>query len=762
MSHTITAAAAPIEIVLDVQGMTCASCVNRIERHLARTQGVMAATVNLATERATVTVDASVAGRRELVRAIEAAGYDVRPSTDVPPVAQPLLQDRDLERAAGQRELGVRAVVSIAIAVGIMVLMTLGPRVGLSMESVNRLALIPATFVQFWAGGRFLGAAYRAARHGTVTMDTLVAMGTTAAWGYSVIVTLWPQLVTAAGLEPATYFDSAAFIVGLILAGRWLEARARSGTAGAVRALMALQPQLAHRLDGDGATGSAEDIDIAVEQVRPTDLLRVRAGETIPVDGVVVEGASSVNESMITGESMPVLRVVGDPVIGATRNGSGSFVMRATRVGSDTVLSQIVRMVESAQGSKAPIARVADRISARFVPLVLVLAAVTFGVWFALGPAPAATHAMVAAISVLIIACPCAMGLATPTAIMVGTGRAAQEGVLIRGGAALEVAGEVDTVMFDKTGTLTLGRPEVVRVVAAPGTSEDDLLATAAAVEAGSSHPLADAIVAAAAARSLVVPPVADFDAVDGKGVEAWVAGTRVLVGSARYLEGLGVDLTDLGDARQRLAADAQTRVFVARDGHAMGVLGIADPVRPGVREAVVALCERGLGVWLVSGDGQEVVDAVAHQAGIEHVLADVLPGDKRAHVAALQARGRRVAMVGDGINDAPALAQADLGVAIGTGADVAIEASDVTIVGGDPRLVVTAIDVSRATLRVIHQNLFWAFSYNVLLIPVAMGLLYPIAGITLDPILAAAAMALSSVSVVTNSLRLGRLRTAS
>ena len=526
----------PIEIVLDVQGMTCASCVNRIERYLKKTDGVLDATINLATERATVTVDASVAGRRELVKAVEAAGYDVRTRTEVAPMAGTPVRDRDLERAAEQRELGIQAGVSIAVAIGIMALMTIGPRLGLSMESINRLALVPATFIQIWAGGRFLRVAGRAARHGTVTMDTLVAIGTTAAWGYSVIVTLWPEVMVQAGLEPAAYFDSSAIIIGLILAGRWLEARARSSTAGAVRALMALQPPTAHRIDGDPAIGSTVEVDIPVDQVRPADLLRVRAGETIPVDGVLVEGASSVNESMITGESMPVARLPGDPVIGATMNGNGSFVMRATRVGNDTVLAQIVRMVETAQGSKAPIARMADRISARFVPLVLLLAAGTFAVWFMLGPAPAFTHAMVAAISVLIIACPCAMGLATPTAIMVGTGRAAESGILIRGGAALEGAGEVDTVMFDKTGTLTIGRPEVVRVVATAGVTEDELLAIAAAVETGSGHPLAAAVLAAAAARSPDLIGATDFDSAAGQGVEARVGAARVLVGSARYL----------------------------------------------------------------------------------------------------------------------------------------------------------------------------------------------------------------------------------
>ncbi len=754
----------PIEIVLDVEGMTCASCVNRIERYLRRTDGVLDATVNLATERATIRVDASV-GRGALVRAVEAAGYEVRPelvsSASTTSTARPVA-DRDAERATEQRELGVQAAVSIAVAIGIMALMTLGTSAGLSMESLNKLAIIPATFIQVWAGGRFLRAAVRAGRHGTVTMDTLVAIGTTAAWSYSVVVTLWPEIMMEAGLAPAAYFDSSTIIIGLILMGRWLEARARSSTVGAVRALMALQAPIAHRVDGGLGSEAASEVDVAVAEVRPADLLRVRAGETVPVDGVLVEGASSIDESMLTGESMPVRRRAGDPVIGATVNGSGSFVMRATRVGDDTVLAQIVRMVETAQESKAPIARLADTISARFVPLVLILAAITFGAWLAFGPEPALTYAFVAAISVLVIACPCAMGLATPTAIMVGTGRAAESGILIRGGAVLEAAGGVDTVMFDKTGTLTEGRPSVVRISPVEGVTEDELLTIAVAVEQGSDHPLAAAIAAAAAGRSIAVPVTTGFESVAGSGATATLEHARVLVGSARFLVAEGADPSALDGVAGALAADAQTAVYVARDGRVLGVLGIADPVRPGAAAAVAALRSRGIEVWLMSGDSTGVATAVARASGIEHVLAEVLPAEKQARVAELQTAGRTVAMVGDGINDAPALAQADVGVAIGTGADVAIEASDVTLVGGDPRLVVSAIDVSRATLRVIRENLFWAFAYNVLLIPVAMGVLYPFTGMTLDPVLAAGAMAISSVTVVVNSLRLRRLRTVS
>ncbi|MFN8622672.1 MAG: heavy metal translocating P-type ATPase [Chloroflexota bacterium] len=750
---------APIELSLGIEGMTCASCVNRIERFLRKADGVVEANVNLATERATVRFDPAVAGRDDLVKAIEAAGYDVRPEPAAAAAAagtnaqglSDVTDEEAAERARELRDLGIKALVSLAVAVGIMVVMFWPGGVGLPMEDVNRLILWPATFVQFWAGGTFLRRAWAAARHRTVTMDTLVAVGTLAAWGYSVVVTMWPMTVMHAGIEPATYFDSAAIIVGLILAGRWLEARARSQTAGAVRALVGLQARTARLVRGD------EEIDVPVEQVQPGDLLRVRPGEKVPVDGVIVSGASALDESMLTGEALPVTKAAGDEVIGATLNTSGSFVFRATRVGRDTVLGQIVQMVQAAQGSKAPIQRMADAVSARFVPMVIGLAALTFAIWFIAGPEPQLTHALVSMVTVLIIACPCAMGLATPTAIMVGTGKAAEAGILIRGGEALESAGRVDTVIFDKTGTLTLGRPAVAAIEPADGMDADALLALAAAAEVGSEHPLGAAIVAAARDRGLALPAASAFEAVTGGGVRATVDGTSVVIGTRRFLAGDGLEADALAPLVERVAEGGRTAVLVAADGRPAGVIGVSDPVKAEAAAAVRDLRARGIAVWLVTGDSRVVADAVARQVGIDQVLAEVLPGDKQAKVAELQAAGRRVAMVGDGINDAPALAQADLGVAIGTGTDVAIEASDVTLVGGDPRLVVSAIGISRRTVRVIRQNLFWAFAYNVVLIPVAMGVLYPVAGITLDPALAAGAMAFSSVSVVLNSLRLRR-----
>jgi Cu+-exporting ATPase len=746
----------PIEIVLPIEGMTCASCVNRIERFLTRTPGVEHAAVNLATERATVSVDPAVAGRDELVRAVEAAGYDVRPDRPVAAAGggasaiAPELTADDEERERAQRTTLVQAMAAIATALGIMLIMFL-PQTAIALESLNRLVLWPATLIQFWAGGRFYRAAWRAGRHGSATMDTLVAVGTTAAWGYSMVVTLWPEVVVSAGIEPVSYFDSSAIIIGLVLLGRWLEGRAKGRTTGAIRRLVSLQATTARRIR-DGAEAEVELSDVV-----PGDLLRVRPGDKVPVDGVVVEGASSVDESMLTGEPMPVTKAAGDEVIGATINTTGAFVMRATRVGRDTALARIVELVERAQGSKAPIQRLADRVSEVFVPLVLVIASLTFVAWMLLGPEPRFTLALTAFIGVVIIACPCAMGLATPTAIMVGTGKGAEAGILVRGGEALEIAGRVDTVVLDKTGTLTLGHPEVSAVVQASGMAPSELLDLAASLETGSEHPLGEAIVRRARETELGFAAVDGFEAIVGRGVAGTVAGRPALAGNRRLMAEREVDLAALLEPARTAGADGATVVFVAVDGAAAGLIAIADPVRPGSAEAVRELRAAGADVWLLTGDARGTAEAVARHVGIppERVVAEVLPADKDAVVQRLRAEGRTVAMVGDGINDAPALARADLGVAIGTGADVAIEASDITLIGGDPRLVASAMSLSRATIRVIRQNLFWAFAYNVLLIPVAMGALYPAFGITLNPAFAAGAMALSSVSVVANSLRL-------
>lgn len=743
------------ELTLPIEGMTCASCVNRIERFLGKTPGVETASVNLATETATVRYRSDLADRAALVAAVEAAGYDVRiqpPTVEAGPAptlaAELAANDRERSRAA--RGLLIRALVSIAVAAGIMVVMFL-PQTAVPMTTLNRLVLVPATFIQFWAGSRFYRTAWRAARHGTTNMDTLVAIGTTAAWAYSVVVALRPELVASAGVEPVTYFDSSTIIIGLVLLGRWLEARAKGRTTGAIHRLVGLSPATA-RLVRDGL-----DTDVALETVGVGDLLRVRPGDRIPVDGVVVEGASAVDASMLTGEPIPVAVGPGDEVIGATQNTTGTFVMRATRVGRDTALARIIDLVQRAQGSKAPIQRLADRVAEAFVPLVLLVAAGTFVVWFVAGPEPRLTLALTSFIAVLVIACPCAMGLATPTAIMVGTGRGAEAGILIRGGEALEVAQRVDTVVLDKTGTLTIGRPSIGPVVTAPGVAPEELLDLAGSVEKGSEHPVGAAILARAREQELGFRRVDGFRAIGGLGVEATIDGTRILVGTARLLRDHGIDPGPLMPEAERVASHGMTPAWVAAGDRLLGFAPVTDALKPGAAEAVADLRGQGLDVWLVTGDDERTARAIAERVGIpaDHVLSEVLPADKAAAVTRLQRERRTVAMVGDGINDAPAIAAADLGVAIGTGADIAIEAADVTLVGGDPRAVADALALSRATMSVIRQNLFWAFAYNVVLIPVAMGVLYPAFGITLNPALAAGAMALSSVSVVANSLRL-------
>jgi Cu+-exporting ATPase len=753
--HDALAAIGPIEIVLSVEGMTCASCVNRIERYLRKTDGVEEAAVNLATGKATVRFDPTVAGRSELVGAIEAAGYDVRPAAvlaegepEADLEAEVSAEDAIHQRA--QRRTLIQAGVSIVAALIFMALM-FWPQTVIAMADLNKLILWPATFIQFWAGGRFYRAAWKAGQHGSATMDTLVAVGTSAAWAYSVFVTMYPEVVHEAGLHPETYFDSSAIIIGLILLGRWLEDRAKGRTTGAIRRLVGLQAKSARLVRGD------EEVEVELAAVQAGDLLRVRPGEKVPVDGILVEGASAIDESMLTGEPIPVSKGSGDEVIGATLNTTGSFVMRATRVGRDTALANIVALVQRAQGSKAPIQRMADRIAEVFVPVVLVVAALSFVAWFVLGPEPRLTLALTALISVVIIACPCAMGLATPTAIMVGTGKGAEHGVLVRGGEALEAAGRLDTVVLDKTGTLTLGKPAVVAVVGSPDIDVARLVDIAGSLERDSEHPLGRAIAVRAREAELGFLAVDGFEAIAGGGVSGSVDGHTVLIGNRRLLEEREIDVGDFGRSADDHAAEGATVSFVAIDGRAAGLIAISDPVKAESAEAVRSLATLGLTTWLLTGDARATAESVARQVGIapERVIAEILPGGKAELVERLQADGHRVAMVGDGINDAPALAQADVGVAIGTGADVAIEASDITLVGGDPRLIASAIGLSRATLRTVRQNLFWAFAYNVLLIPVAMGVLYPFTGWTLSPALAAAAMALSSVSVVSNSLRL-------
>ena len=756
MTSDLTASPQPVaEIRLRVAGMTCASCVNRIERFLTQTPGVESAAVNLATETATINYLPDVAGRAELAGAIEAAGYELKPAPPGESTATRTLREAAeadaAERSARANRLLLEAAVSIAVAVAIMIAM-FWPQTTVAMTDINRLVLIPATLIQLWAGRRFYGAAWRAGRHGALTMDTLVVVGTTTAWAYSVVVTLFPEAIHEAGLHPETYFDSSTIIIGLILLGRWLEARAKTQAAGAIRRLIGLQATSAWLVRGPDA---ADEV-VGLEHVRAGDLLRVRPGDRVPVDGVVTAGGSTVDEAMLTGEAMPVAKGPGDQVIGATLNTTGSFVFRATRVGADTALARIVALVEHAQGSKAPIQRLADRVSETFVPAVLLVAVATFVAWFAVGAEPRLTLALTAFIGVVIVACPCAMGLATPTAIMVGTGRGAEAGILFRGGESLELAHRVSVVAFDKTGTLTAGRSEVVAIETAPGVDPAELLDLAASLERGSEHPLGVAIVTRARRDELGFRASADFEAIAGEGVVGMVDGRPVVVGSARLLADRQIATDALDAAVASLAEAGRTIAWVALDGRVAGIVAIADPIRPEAAVAIRELEQAGIEVWLVSGDSRATAAAVAAAVGIDpaRVMAEVLPGDKAAAIERLQAGGRIVAMVGDGINDAPALARADVGIAIGSGADVAIEAAGVTLVGGDPRGVAAAIALSRATMATVRENLFWAFAYNILLIPVAMGVLVPI-GLTLNPALAAAAMAFSSVAVVTNSLRL-------
>jgi P-type Cu+ transporter len=752
----------PDGVLLPIEGMTCAACVTRIERALGHVPGVREASVNLATGKAHVAFDPTMATVGQLRAAVEKAGYTAGPlpaASTVPQVgniegrtrAVGLGDAHERKRQQELDDLWRKWVVSLGAGLVMMVLMFLPLSVDMTVWAP--VLLIIATIVQVWAGGIFYRAAWAAAQHGSANMNTLVAVGTSCAYAYSAFVTLWPGLAARWGFPYHLYYESAVIIIALILMGRWLETRAKHRTSAAIQALMGLQAKTA-RVIRNGA-----EQDIPIDAVRVGDLVRVRPGEKVSVDGIIREGYSTLDESMLTGESLPVEKTTGDTVIGATLNKTGSFILEATKVGRDTTLAQIVRLVEEAQGSKAPMQRLADTISGYFVPVVLILAALTFVGWLLFGPPPALTMALMTAIAVLIIACPCALGLATPTAIMVGTGKAAEYGILIRGGEALEQARKINTIVLDKTGTLTRGKPAVTQVVAAEGIGELELLRLAAAVEVGSEHPLGEAIVERAHELHLSLPRVEAFEVLPGKGVRAQVDAREVVLGNRALMAQAGVMLNGFEYGAAELAQRGVTPMYVAIDRHSAGLIAVADTLKHESQEAVEQLKALGLEVWMLTGDNRETAEAIARQVGIDHVMAEVLPEQKAAKVQELRAPGRVVAMVGDGINDAPALAQADLGIAIGSGTDVAMAASDVTLVGGDLRHIVTAVALSRKTVGVIKQGLFWAFAYNVILIPVAMGALYPVFGVLLDPVLAAAAMAMSSVSVVTNALRLRRFR---
>jgi len=745
--------------VLAVDGATCASCVKRIESALTLVPGVRSAAMNLATGRATVTVAGGEGDPAALVAALVRAGYPARTVTGLLPTlpagggaADPAAPDHGHARRFWLAAALTLPVFGMEMGGHLIPALHhwLHATLGATLPALIQFML--TTLVLAGPGRGFYRRGVPGLLRGAPDMDSLVSLGTGAAWAYSTVATFAPGLMPDAAR--AVYFESAAVIVTLVLLGRWLEARARGRAGAAIRALVGLQPRTARRLRADG---TPEEVEIAA--VRPGDRLAIRPGERLPVDGVVGDGTSAVDESMLTGEALPVAKSAGDPVTAGTVNGTGTLTLTARAVGADTVLARIVAMVEEAQGTKLPVQALVDRVTGVFVPVVMAVAALTVAVWLAVGPDPRLTHALVAGVAVLIIACPCAMGLATPMSILVGTGRSAELGVLFRRGDALQRLADVRVVAFDKTGTLTEGRPALTDVVAAPGQDADTALHLAAAVEARSEHPLARAVVEGAAHLG-PLPGVDDFAATPGLGVAGTSDGRRILVGSARFLAGQGVDPTPMAAAADRIAAQARTPVLVAVDGQSAAVLGIADRIRPGAAAAVAGLQAMGLKVAMVTGDAEPVAQAVARELGITQVRAGVLPAGKRDAVADLRSGGA-VAFVGDGINDAPALAAADVGVAMGTGTDVAIEAGEVVLMAGDPRTVVTAMTASRATMRNIRQNLAWAFGYNVLLIPVAAGVLWPAFGVMLSPMLAAGAMAASSVLVVTNALRLRGLRGA-
>ncbi len=782
---------APPERDFEISGMTCAACAATVQRRLRKVPGVEAADVNFATRRARVLADAGAAPDERLIAAVRDAGYDVVE----PPAAEEgaLAGALSAETAAAAREqsryreLRAKALFALPAAVLAMVLsmprMHAAGAVGRAdlfqrlVAPVDHLlgAAFPALYrlpergvdlflfaltlaVMAWPGAGFFRGAARGLRHGVLNMDTLIALGSGSAFLFSAVATFAPGVFTRAGLGADVYYEAVVWILALVLLGRVLEARAVGKASAAIRRLLAMGARTA-RVRRDG-----REVEIPAAEIRVGDLVVVRPGEKVATDGRLVEGRSPVDESMLTGEPVPVVKSPGDEVVGATLNSSGTFTFRATRVGSDTVLAQIVRAVERAQRDKAPIQRLADRIAAIFVPAVLAVATVALVAWWLLGPPPQAVFALVAFVTVLIIACPCALGLATPTAIMVGSGKGAEHGILLRGGEALETARRVTTVVFDKTGTLTRGRPEVTEVVAAAGADPATVLRLAAAAERRSEHPLAAAVLAAAEAAGVAAPGEAApeaFTAVAGRGVAMRRDGRDLLVGSAAWLGERGVETAELAARADDLAAAGRTAVWVAAGGELVGLLAVADPLKERSPAAVARLRRMGLEVVLLTGDRLEAARTVAAQAGIERVIAEVLPAGKAAEVRRLQQAGAVVAMVGDGVNDAPALAQADLGVALDTGADVAIEAADLTVMGGDPGRVADAIELSRATVRTIHQNLVGAFLYNVVGIPIAAGVLYPVAGILLSPVFASLAMALSSVTVVTNSLRLRRWRPA-
>ncbi|OGC96037.1 MAG: copper-translocating P-type ATPase [candidate division Zixibacteria bacterium RBG_16_53_22] len=731
---------------LAISGMSCASCVAKIENGLRHTEGVVDAAVNFGSERAFVTHLPDIS-YSDLKRVVESTGYKVLDISSE--------RAADFEREHREkvlRALTVKFIASATLSGLIMLVMLSG---AFPHMAANYLQFILTLPVVFWAGSQFYRGFWLALKHRSADMNTLIAVGTAAAFLYSAAATFYPRLFVEAGIEPVVYFDTAAVIITLILLGRLLEARAKGRTSDAIRKLIGLQARTA-RVIKDG-----QSVDIDIAQVKVGDIVLVRPGEKIPVDGRIIEGYSSVDESMLTGESMPIEKGVGDEVIGATFNKTGSFKFEALKVGEDTALAQIIRLVQEAQGSKAPIQRVADKIAGVFVPIVILLALVTFIVWMTFGPSPALTLALLNMVAVLIIACPCALGLATPTAIMVGTGLGAENGILIKGGESLENAGRIDMIVFDKTGTITRGKPEITDIIGGESLSREQALFYAGSLERNSEHSLGEAIISEATKKGVKLVEPVNFRAIPGHGIEGDVDGKRVIMGNAGLMADRNVDTTSIMADFERLAIEGKTPMFLAVDNRIGGIVAVSDMIKPDAPAVITGLKSKGLEVAMITGDNKNTANVVAAKVGIKRVLAEVLPENKAQEIKRLQAQGRVVAMVGDGINDAIALAQADIGIAVGSGTDVALEASDITLISGELSGVIKAIELSQKTLRTIKWNLFWAFIYNIVGIPIAAGLLYPFMGKAglLNPMIASAAMAFSSVFVVTNSLRLKRAR---
>lgn len=730
-----------------IKGMHCASCVRVIEKTLKKVSGVNQAVVNLASEKATVTYNNHSCTAQQLADAVAKTGYTLD------------LQAKSEETASIERKNELRTLrikVTVSLILGGLILWGSFPGLMNSAPKVLQIfwiQMILATPVQFWAGLEFYKTALAALKNRNSNMDTLVALGTTVAYLYSAVVTFFPKVFMGLGVDTMPYFDVSTIVIGLILLGRLFEARAKAGTSSAIKKLVELQAKTARVVRG------GKEVDVSIELVQVGDVIRVRPGEKIPVDGEIVSGESSIDESMISGESIPVDKVKGDVVIGSTINKSGTFTYKATRVGHNTMIAQIIKLVQDAQGSKAPIQRLADTVSSYFVPVVIMLAFTTFGVWYVFGPNPAFLYAMLNTVSVLIIACPCAMGLATPTAIMVATGIGAQRGILIKDAASLELANKVNTVVFDKTGTLTNGKPKVTDIIPSNKLKEDDVIKLSAAIEKGSEHSLAEAIVNKSQELNLELAAVSKFQAIAGKGVEGFIDTKKVLLGNRRLMDAENIDYQKATKQMSQLENDGKTVMILALNGKYSGLIAVADTTKDSAEEAVRELGKKGIEIVMITGDNQRTASAIAQKLKIKRVLAGVMPDEKEAEIKKIQAEGKIVAMVGDGINDAPALASADIGIAMGSGTDVAIEAANIILVSKDLNAVASSIELSKKTMGTIKRNLFWAFGYNVLLIPVAMGALYPSTGMLLNPIFASVAMALSSISVVSSSLLLKKVK---